>query len=44
MDDKILKRLHEIQIEILDEIVRVCKKNNIEYFLARRNITWSYKA
>ena len=26
-------KLRKAQIEILDEIVRICKKNNIKYFL-----------
>lgn len=30
---KKLEKLHNVQIEILDEIVRICEKNNIEYFL-----------
>ena len=29
----VLDQLHDVEIEILDEIVRVCEKNNIEYFL-----------
>ena len=33
MNDEILDKLREVQIEILDEIERVCKKNNIKYFL-----------
>lgn len=28
-----LKKLHEVQIEILDEIDRICKENNLTYFL-----------
>ena len=28
-----LKKLREVQLEILKEIDRICKKNNIEYFL-----------
>ena len=28
MDDETLTELHNIQIEILDKIVRVCKENN----------------
>jgi len=28
-----LDKLHEVQIEILDEIDRICKENNITYFL-----------
>lgn len=33
IEDKTLKQLHEVEMEILDEIDRVCKKNNINYFL-----------
>ena len=33
MKNTILKRLHEIELEILDEIVRICECNNIQYFL-----------
>ena len=32
-DDKTLKKLHKVEIEILDEIVRICKKHNIKYSL-----------
>lgn len=28
-----LEKLHDVEIEILDEFVRVCKKNNLKYFL-----------
>lgn len=28
-----LKKLHEVQIEILDEIDKICKENNLTYFL-----------
>ena len=28
-----LKKLHEVQVEILDEIDKICKENNIPYFL-----------
>ena len=31
--DNNLKKLHEVQIEILDEIVRICNKHNLTYFL-----------
>lgn len=31
---KELKLLRDIQIEILDEIVRICKKHNLRYFLS----------
>lgn len=27
-----LKRLHEVQVEILSEVIRVCKENDITYF------------
>lgn len=33
MKDKTLNKLHNAQIEILDEIDRICKKNKIQYFL-----------
>ena len=33
MDKETLKKLHKIEVEILDEIVKICKKNNLEYFL-----------
>ena len=33
MDDITLKKLHEVEIEILDEIVRICNENNLDYFL-----------
>ena len=33
MNDKTLKKLHKIQVEILDEVVRICNENNITYFL-----------
>ena len=33
MDEETLKKLHKIEVEILDEIVRICDKNNIDYFL-----------
>lgn len=28
-----LNKLHAVQVEILDEIVKICKKNNLNYFL-----------
>ena len=28
-----LKELHKVQVEILDEIVRICDKHNLQYFL-----------
>ena len=30
IEPKTLKKLHIVEVEILDEIDRVCKKNNIE--------------
>lgn len=33
MEEKDLKRLHECEMEILDELVKFCKDNNIKYFL-----------
>ena len=33
MEASVLKKLHSEEVKILDEIVRICKKNNIEYFL-----------
>ena len=33
MNSNILKKLHNSEIKILDEIKRVCAKNNLEYFL-----------
>ncbi len=32
-NNETLKKLHSVEVEILDEIVRVCEKNNINYFL-----------
>ena len=32
-DDKTLKKLHTVQIEILDEFVRICNKHKLTYFL-----------
>ena len=32
-DDVTLNKLHKVQLEILDEFVRVCQKNNLTYFL-----------
>ncbi len=29
-----LKDIHKVQIEMLDEVDRICKKNNIKYFLS----------
>ena len=31
--DEILKKLHLVELEILDEVVRVCEENGIQYFL-----------
>ena len=33
MDESNLKRLHEIELEILDEFVRICDKHDLQYFL-----------
>ena len=33
MSKEKLNKLHEIQIELLDEVVKICKKNNLHYFL-----------
>lgn len=33
IEDKILDKVHDIEVEILDEIVKICKKYNIKYFL-----------
>ncbi len=33
MDNNILEKLHNEEIQILDEIVKVCKNNNLTYFL-----------
>ena len=33
MNKNDLKKVHEIELEILDEIVRICDKNNLTYFL-----------
>ena len=33
LKDDILKGLHQVQIEMLDEIVRICQKHNLTYFL-----------
>lgn len=33
MSKENLQKLHNIEIEILDEIVRICNKNNLTYFL-----------
>lgn len=33
IDEKTLKKLRDVELEILDEIDRVCKKNNINFFL-----------
>lgn len=34
MDDKTKRKLQRIEIDILDEIVRVCEKHDIKYYLA----------
>lgn len=33
MEECILKKLHKYEVEILDEIVKICEKYNLEYFL-----------
>lgn len=33
MDDNVLKKLHDRETIILDEIVRICENNSLEYFL-----------
>ena len=33
MDAETLRKVHMVEKEILDEVVRVCDKNNISYFL-----------
>jgi lipopolysaccharide cholinephosphotransferase len=33
MDNILLSKLHSIQVEILDEIVRICDSNRLDYFL-----------
>lgn len=33
IDNEILKKLHEVEMEILDEINRICMQNDINYFL-----------
>lgn len=33
MNSTKLQRLHQIQVEILNEIVRICEANNLQYFL-----------
>jgi lipopolysaccharide cholinephosphotransferase len=33
MDSLMLNKLHSIQVEILDEIVRICDSYNLDYFL-----------
>ena len=33
MEASVLKKLHDEEVKILDEIVRICSKNNLEYFL-----------
>ena len=32
-DKKTLEQLHKIQLEILDEFIRICDKHNLEYYL-----------
>ena len=33
IDDEVLKKLHEVEMEILDEIDRICIENGLNYFL-----------
>ena len=33
MDDLQLARIHKIQLEIANEVKRICDENNINYFL-----------
>lgn len=33
IDEKVMKKLRETQIEVLNEIVRICEKNDIKYYL-----------
>lgn len=33
MNDSDLKKLHEVELEILDEVVKICDKYNLTYFL-----------
>ncbi len=32
-DQETLKRLHKVELEILDDFVKICKENNLTYFL-----------
>ena len=34
LDSKTLKKLHDVELEILQEIIRICKKYDIKYYLA----------
>ena len=33
MESSVLRKLQQVEVEILDEVVRVCNKHNINYFL-----------
>lgn len=33
MNEETLKKLHSIQVEMLDEFVRICEENNLQYFI-----------
>ena len=33
IEDEVLNKVHDVEVEILDEIVRICKKHNIAYYL-----------
>ena len=35
MKQEILKKLQKYQIEILDEVVRICQKHKIQYFIIK---------
>lgn len=33
MEEQLLKQVHEIELEILDEIIMICESNKIQYFM-----------
>ena len=33
MENKVLRKLHDSEIKILDEFVKICENNNLKYFL-----------
>ena len=43
LDDKTLKKLHVVEIDILKEIDRICKKYNIKYFLCGGSLLGSIR-